>query len=111
MGITNETFQKSVKQDSFRYLLKNSVSMYESSGSQFFRTTTRIQSGPDAFEEKAGCFETRMFFLCVCSILIFLPFIYNMPPITIFLKIPAYLVMSSSYLNSNPSNIWFQGYI
>ena len=25
--------------------------MYESSGSEFFRTTTRIQSGPDAFDE------------------------------------------------------------
>ena len=25
--------------------------MYENSGSQFFRTTTRIQSGPDAFDE------------------------------------------------------------
>ena len=25
--------------------------MYESSGSQFFRTTTEIQSGPDALEE------------------------------------------------------------
>ena len=25
--------------------------MYESSGSQFFRTTTGIQSGPDAFDE------------------------------------------------------------
>ena len=25
--------------------------MYESSGSQFFRTTTRIQSGPDTFDE------------------------------------------------------------
>ena len=25
--------------------------MYESSGSQFFKTTTGIQSGPDAFEE------------------------------------------------------------
>ena len=25
--------------------------MYESSGSQFFRTTTRIQSGPDVFDE------------------------------------------------------------
>ena len=25
--------------------------MYESSGSKFFRTTTRIQSGPDAFDE------------------------------------------------------------
>ena len=25
--------------------------MYERSGSQFFRTTTEIQSGPDAFDE------------------------------------------------------------
>ena len=25
--------------------------MYESSGSQFFRTTTGIQSGPDVFDE------------------------------------------------------------
>ena len=25
--------------------------MYESSGSQFFRTTTEIESGPDAFGE------------------------------------------------------------
>ena len=25
--------------------------MYESSGTQFFRTTTGIQSGPDTFEE------------------------------------------------------------
>ena len=27
-----------------------SASMYESSGSQFFRTTNGIQSGPDAFD-------------------------------------------------------------
>ena len=27
------------------------ASMYESSGSQFFRTTTGIQSGPDAFDQ------------------------------------------------------------
>ena len=25
--------------------------MYESSGSHFFRTTTQVQSGPDAFDE------------------------------------------------------------
>ena len=30
---------------------KNSASMYESSGSQFFKTTTGIQSGPDTFDE------------------------------------------------------------
>ena len=50
-GTTDETFQQSGKQDSFRHLLKNLASMYESSGSQFFRTTTGIQSGPDALDE------------------------------------------------------------
>ena len=38
-------------QQSFRQLLKSLASIYESSGSQFFRTTTGIQSGPDAFDE------------------------------------------------------------
>ena len=42
---------KSGKQDSFRHILNSSASMCESSGSQFFRTTTGIQSGPDAFDE------------------------------------------------------------
>ena len=32
-------------------MLKSSASMYESSGSQFFRTNTGIQSGPDTFDE------------------------------------------------------------
>ena len=31
--------------------MKISASMYGSSGSQFFRTTTGIQSGPDTFDE------------------------------------------------------------
>ena len=31
--------------------LQSSGSMYESSGSQFFKSTTGIQSGPDAFDE------------------------------------------------------------
>ena len=35
----------------FRELLKSLASMNESSGSQFFRTTTGIQSGPDTFDE------------------------------------------------------------
>ena len=39
------------KKDSIRHLLKSSASMYESSGSYFFRTTTGLQSGPDAFDE------------------------------------------------------------
>ena len=51
IGTTNETFQQSLKQDSFRQTLKSSTSTYESSGSQFFCTTTGLQSGPDAFEE------------------------------------------------------------
>ena len=50
-GTTDETFQQSEKQDSFRHLLKSSASMYKGSGSQFFRTTTGIQSGPDTFEK------------------------------------------------------------
>ena len=51
IGTTNETLQQSAKQDSFRHLLKSSVSMQESSSSQFFRTTTGIQSGQDAFDK------------------------------------------------------------
>ena len=47
---SNDTFQQSGKQDHFRHLLESSASMYESSGSQFFRITTRIQSGLDAFD-------------------------------------------------------------
>ena len=31
--------------------MKGSANMYESSGSQFLRTTTGIQSGPDAFDK------------------------------------------------------------
>ena len=50
-GTTNETFQQYGKQDSFQTHLKSSASMYESSGSQFFRFSTEIQSGPDAFDE------------------------------------------------------------
>ena len=38
-------------ENSFRHILKSSASMYESSGSQLFRTTTGIQLGPDAFDE------------------------------------------------------------
>ena len=49
-GTTDETFQQSGKQDSFRNTLKSLAIMYESSGSQFFRTTTGIK-GPDAFDE------------------------------------------------------------
>ena len=50
-GITNETFQQSGKQDSFRHILQNSASMYESSSSQFLRATTGIKLGPDTFDK------------------------------------------------------------
>ena len=33
------------------HLLKSSTRIYESSGSQFFRTTTGLQTGPDPFDE------------------------------------------------------------
>ena len=43
--------------------------MYESSGSQFFRTTTRIQSGPDAFDESrlVMTFLTILRVMEICS--------------------------------------------
>ena len=41
----DETFQQFGKQDSFRYILDSSAKIYESSGSQFFRTTTGMLSG------------------------------------------------------------------
>ena len=36
---------------SFRHILNSSASIYKSSASQFFRTSTGIQSVPDAFDE------------------------------------------------------------
>ena len=51
MGTTNETFQQPGKQDFFRHILKSSTSISESSDSQFFRTTTDIQLGPNVFDE------------------------------------------------------------
>ena len=42
--------------------------MYESSGSQFFRTTTGIQSGPDAFD-KSRFITTFLTILGVMEIL------------------------------------------
>ena len=44
-------FQQSGKQDSFRHIFKGSVSMCESSGSEFYRKTNGIQSIPDATNE------------------------------------------------------------
>ena len=48
---TDETFRSSMKQNSFKYTMQRSANMYKSSDSQFFRTTTGIQSGPDALEK------------------------------------------------------------
>ena len=49
-GTTDETFSQSGKEDSFK-ILKRLTNTYESSGSQLFRTTTRIKSRPDILEE------------------------------------------------------------
>ena len=62
---TDETFHQSGKQDSFRHILKSSASMHESSGSQFFRTTTGIKSGPDAFDES----RFNMTFLTILGVI------------------------------------------
>ena len=47
IGTADETCQQSEKQCSFRHIMKSSTSMCENSGTQFFRTITGIQSGPD----------------------------------------------------------------
>ena len=53
-GTTYEIFQQSRKQDSLTYILKSSASIYyKTSGSQFFRTITRMQSRPDT-PDKSG---------------------------------------------------------
>ena len=39
------------KQDLFRHSLKSKASICKSSGSHFFRTTTGMQSGLEAFNE------------------------------------------------------------
>ena len=39
------------RDETCRHIMKSSAGMYESLGSQFFRSNTGIQSGPDAFEE------------------------------------------------------------
>ena len=48
---TDKTFKQPGKQDYLRHLLKSLASMQKCSGSQFFRTTIGIQSGPDAFDK------------------------------------------------------------
>ena len=47
----DDTFLQSGKDDSIRHTLKCSANMSENSGSQFFRPTTGIQLGTDAFDE------------------------------------------------------------
>ena len=48
-GATDQTFQQSGKQDSFRHIWESLASILKSSDSQFFRPTTGIQPGPDTF--------------------------------------------------------------
>ena len=61
-GTTDETFQPFEKQDSFRHILKavkSSASLYESSGLKYCRNFTKIQSGPDDFEESSFIISYR----------------------------------------------------
>ena len=51
IGTTNENFQQSGKEDSFRHILKSSASMYKTSDSHFLKTTTGIQSGRDTCDK------------------------------------------------------------
>ena len=54
-----------LEKDSYRYILKSSVRMHESSDLQFFRTTTGIKSGPDPFDE----FRFVMNFLTILGVM------------------------------------------
>ena len=68
-GTNNETFHQSGKKRLFQTHIEDfSCSMYESSGSQFLRTTTGIQSGPDAIDE-SGFVMTFLTILGVMEIL------------------------------------------
>ena len=61
-GTTDETFQPFEKQDSFRHILKavrSSASLYESSSLKCCRNFTKIQSGPDDFEESSFIISYR----------------------------------------------------
>ena len=49
----------------FSDTLKSSASIYENSGSQFFRTATGAQSGPDAFDES----RFAMIFLIILGVI------------------------------------------
>ena len=57
-----------LKSKTFRHILKSSASMYEISVSQFFRTTSGIQSGPEAFD-KLSFVKTFLTILWVTEIL------------------------------------------
>ena len=61
---------KNVENNSFRQLLKSLASVYESSGSQYFRTTTGIQSGPDDTFDESRFAMTFLSILGVMDILV-----------------------------------------
>ena len=48
---TDETLEKSGKQDFFNHILERWGNTYKSSGSKIFRTTSGIQSRPDTIKE------------------------------------------------------------
>ena len=74
IGTTDGTFQ-SEKQDFLEYISKSSASMYESSGPQFFRTITGIQSRHDVFDESKFVMTFLTIFgvtglLCSCRLVL-----------------------------------------
>ena len=50
-GTTDQTFQQSGIEISFRQILKSAARSYEYLSSQFFRTTPSLQSGHGAFDK------------------------------------------------------------
>ena len=48
----SSNLEKKTLKHSFKYIFKGSGNMYENSGSQFFRTTTGLQSRPVAWKNQ-----------------------------------------------------------
>ena len=103
-GTTNETFQQSGKQDSFQHRLEISASMYENSGSQFFKTTTEIQSGFYAFD-KSRLFMTFLTNFRVTEILCSFGLVLQGKQVKRYLKKFLASNFSLSYAENNMSGL------
>ena len=70
-GTIDKTFQPSGKQD-FLTHIEELASIYKSSGSQFFRSTNWIQSGPDVFDKSRFVMTFLTILEILCSFRLFL---------------------------------------